>query len=85
MIAMWITHDQPAALSGGLPIMYYTQIGVHPVPPHAAVPSRPPSRFRSAPQSSLRSIPLAKDNSFCYRPYYPQLIWNCIFSMSYSS
>ena len=31
LILMWIAHDQPATLSGGIPMICYTRIGVHPL------------------------------------------------------
>lgn len=59
-------------------MMFYTQIGVHPIPPDAADPNRPPCRLDLVPHSTLRSLPLANDNSFHSHLYYLQLIRNYI-------
>ena len=41
------------------------QMGLHPVPPDAVVTRRPSSPLDLGLQSTLDSIPLAKDDLFC--------------------
>ena len=63
IILALIAHDQPAALSRGIPMMCYSQIGVHPVPPDAADSSRPPSCFDLVPNRHY-ALSFAKDSCF---------------------